>query len=210
MPTAAQCLVLALCVSACIAAELKSETTFKPDNCDAEGTRKSKAGDQLGMHYTGTIDESSATGEKGKQFDSSIGRGPFDFKLGSGQVIKGWDEGLLGMCIGEKRTLVIPPEKGYGESGAGGDIPGGATLKFTVECLTIEDAAPEPNIFKDIDHKHGNKDGKLTAEEIGKWFKAEQKQDMPKELMDSEDKDKDGFVTWEEFSGPKGGSKEEL
>merc|ERR1712100_831580 len=177
-------------------------TDLKPEGCDT--ARKSKKGDQLGMHYTGTIDESSAAGEKGKQFDSSIGRGPFDFALGQGQVIKGWDQGLLDMCVGEKRTLIIPPELGYGEQGAGGDIPGGATLKFTVECLKIGEAPPQPNIFKDIDHNHGNKDGKLTAEEIGAWFKKEQGQDMPKELMDSEDKDKDGFVSWEEFSGPKG------
>ena len=90
------------------ASELKVETTFKPDDCD----RLSKIGDHLWMHYTGTIDESSATGEPGAQFDSSIDRGdPFDFAIGKGMVIRGWDEGLLDMCVGEKRTLVIPPGK---------------------------------------------------------------------------------------------------
>merc|ERR1719149_608965 len=120
------------------------------------------------MHYTGTIDESSETGEKGKQFDSSVGRGPFDFALGQGQVIKGWDQGLLDMCVGEKRTLTIPPELGYGEKGAGADIPGGATLNFDVELVKIDDKAPpEPNIFKEIE---ASGDGKITLEELAKWF----------------------------------------
>merc|ERR1719247_1057737 len=145
-----------------IAAELKITTDFKPEGCDA--ARKSKKGDQLGMHYTGTIDESSATGEKGKQFDSSIGRGPFDFALGTGQVIKGWDEGLLDMCIGEKRTLIIPPEKGYGEAGAGGAIPGGATLNFDVELVGIDDSAPPPpNVFKELD---SDEDKKISKDEL--------------------------------------------
>jgi FKBP-type peptidyl-prolyl cis-trans isomerase len=121
------------------AQQLSVVTTSKPDNCDSEGTRKSQPGDSLSMHYTGTIDQSSSAGEKGKQFDSSIGRGPFSFKLGAGEVIKGWDEGLKAMCVGEKRTLVIPASMGYGDQGAGQDIPGGATLKFTVELLAISD-----------------------------------------------------------------------
>merc|ERR1719502_1997991 len=181
-------LIVAVMTVVSYAAELKIETTFKPEGCDT--AKKTKKGDQLSMHYTGTIDESSTTGEKGKQFDSSVGRGPFDFALGTGQVIKGWDEGLLDMCVGEKRTLIIPPEKGYGSQGAGADIPGGATLKFTVECLKIGEAPPQPNIFKEIDHEFGNKDGK------------------PAELMTQEDQNKDGFVSWDEFSGPKGDKAE--
>ncbi|KAI9344314.1 hypothetical protein BDR26DRAFT_857599 [Obelidium mucronatum] len=94
-------------------------------------TRKSADGDKLSMHYTGTIFGT------GKQFDSSVGRRPFQFTLGGGQVIKGWDQGLKDMCIGEKRTLTIPPSLGYGDRGAGGVIPGGATLVFDVELLDI-------------------------------------------------------------------------
>merc|ERR1712100_163557 len=97
-----------------------------------------KAGDKLSMHSTGTIDPNSATGVKGQKFDSSLDRGtPFSFTLGVGQVIQGGGKGLVGICPGEKRNLVIPPEMGYGSSGAGNAIPGGATLDFSVECLSI-------------------------------------------------------------------------
>lgn len=77
--------------------------------------------------------------EDGTEFDSSIPRGqPLSFTVGAGQVIKGWDQGLLGMCEGEKRRLVIPPELGYGNAGAGDKIPGGATLIFETELVKIE------------------------------------------------------------------------
>ncbi|XP_068117319.1 peptidyl-prolyl cis-trans isomerase FKBP2 isoform X2 [Hyperolius riggenbachi] len=93
---------------------------------------KSRKGDTLNMHYTGRL-------EDGTEFDSSMSRNqPFTFTLGAGQVIKGWDQGLLGMCEGEKRKLVIPPELGYGERGAPPKIPGGATLIFEVELLSIQ------------------------------------------------------------------------
>ncbi|KAJ3234975.1 FK506-binding protein 2A [Chytriomyces hyalinus] len=97
-----------------------------------ECTRKAKAGDKLSMHYTGTLFSN------GDKFDSSVDRNqPFEFTLGQGQVIKGWDQGLLDMCVGEKRKLIIPPAWGYGDRGAGGKIPGGATLVFHVELLDI-------------------------------------------------------------------------
>ena len=87
------------------------------------------------MHYTGWLWENGA---KGAKFDSSLDRGrPFEFPLGKGRVIKGWDEGVASMKIGGKRTLLIPPHLGYGASGAAGVIPPGATLLFEVELLGV-------------------------------------------------------------------------
>lgn len=90
---------------------------------------------------------------------------PFSFQLGVGQVIKGWDQGLLDMCVGEKRKLVIPPGMGYGDRGAGNVIPGGATLHFEVELINIGDSPPSTNVFKEIDN---DKDNQLSREEVSR------------------------------------------
>jgi FKBP-type peptidyl-prolyl cis-trans isomerase FkpA len=91
------------------------------------------------MQYTGWLYEGSASDNKGKQFDSSRTSGqPFKFPLGTGAVIKGWDQGVLGMKVGESRRLIIPPDLAYGDAGAGGVIPPGATLVFDVELVGIE------------------------------------------------------------------------
>jgi len=199
--------VLALATSALAATELSVTVTDGPTECADE--EKVAAGMNLSMHYTGSIDESSETGEKGKVFDSSVGRGQtFDFEIGQGRVIKGWDEGLVGLCKGAKATLVIPPEMGYGESGAGADIPGGATLKFEVEVVDIsDDAPPQPNFFAQIDTDGS---GDLTKEEVEAYFKDVVGRDIPEGLWEGEDKDGDGIISWEEFSGPKGDGPTEL
>ena len=94
-----------------------------------------KAGQTAVVHYTGYLFDKGA---KGKKFDSSVDRGqPFEFPVGAGRVIKGWDEGVASMKVGGKRTLLIPPQLGYGDRGAGGLIPPGATLLFEVELLRV-------------------------------------------------------------------------
>ena len=94
------------------------------------------AGNKVSVHYTGWLYKNDA---KGAKFDSSVDRGqPFQFTLGAHQVIAGWDQGVAGMKVGGKRTLIIPPELGYGARGAGGVIPPNATLMFDVELLRVQ------------------------------------------------------------------------
>jgi len=95
-----------------------------------------KTGQTCVMHYTGWLYDNGA---KGAKFDSSLDRGePFEFQIGMGQVIKGWDEGVATMKVGGKRTLIVPPQLGYGARGAGGVIPPNATLIFDVELLGVK------------------------------------------------------------------------
>jgi peptidylprolyl isomerase len=101
-----------------------------------EGTGPSAAGKTAVVHYTGWLYQN---GQKGAKFDSSVDRNePFEFPVGAGRVIKGWDEGVAGMKVGGKRTLIIPPALGYGARGAGGVIPPNATLMFDVELLGVK------------------------------------------------------------------------
>ena len=105
------------------------------DTAVGTGTEATK-GKKVSVHYTGWLYNN---GQKGNKFDSSLDRGqPFGFALGAGQVIRGWDEGVAGMKIGGKRTLIIPPDLGYGARGAGGVIPPNATLMFDVELLGVQ------------------------------------------------------------------------
>eukprot|EP00030_Apusomonadida_sp_AF-17_P005862 a676490_1298.p2 GENE.a676490_1298~~a676490_1298.p2 ORF type:complete len:150 (+),score=70.93 a676490_1298:65-451(+) len=109
--------------------KLEITNTHVPEVCD----RKTAKGDKIAVHYTGRLFDG------GKVFDSSVKRGtPFEFQLGGGQVIRGWDEGLLDMCVGEKRVLTIPPAMAYGAQGAGGLIPPNAALVFEVEMVSFK------------------------------------------------------------------------
>jgi len=190
---------------------LKIEHVSRPDACE----KTAENGNQLTMHYTGTLESD------GTKFDSSVDRKePFKFQLGVGQVIKGWDEGIVGMCVGEKRKLVVPPELGYGEQGAGDVIPGGATLVFDIELIDTEEGPAPVNVFKEID---SNDDKNIDREELSGYLKSQVEQirsaggpeadqadqmeadqdKLVEEIFSHEDKDKDGYISHDEFSGPK-------
>ncbi|WP_298432877.1 FKBP-type peptidyl-prolyl cis-trans isomerase [Ottowia sp.] len=115
--------------------------TTTPSGLQIEDTQagtgaEARKGQTVSVHYTGWL---FSNGQQGAKFDSSRDRGqPFAFPLGDGMVIRGWDEGVVGMKVGGQRTLIIPPEMGYGARGAGGVIPANATLKFDVELLGVE------------------------------------------------------------------------
>jgi FK506-binding protein 2 len=112
--------------------ELDIKTTFEPSNCNV----KAQKGDAIKVHYTGKLFSN------GNKFDSSHDRGqPLPLTLGVGQVIKGWDEGLVGMCVGETRTLTIPSHKAYGERGFGSVIPANSALVFDVELIGLTSKA---------------------------------------------------------------------
>jgi FKBP-type peptidyl-prolyl cis-trans isomerase len=110
---------------------------IKTDVTLGDGTLAT-AGKDVSVHYTGWLYDETATDHHGKKFDSSRDRGqPFEFPLGAGHVIKGWDQGVEGMKVGGQRTLIIPAALGYGARGAGGVIPPNATLVFDVELLGV-------------------------------------------------------------------------
>jgi len=118
-------------------ASLDLSLFHKIDTVIGHGT-EAFSGADVTVHYTGWLIDSNANDLKGQKFDSSVDRGQkFNFPLGQGHVIRGWDEGFAGMKIGGKRTLLIPPEMGYGARGAGGVIPPNATLMFEVELFEV-------------------------------------------------------------------------
>jgi peptidylprolyl isomerase len=114
---------------------IKTKSGLQYQDTKVGAGAKPATGDRCTMHYTGWLYKND---KKGKKFDSSLDRGkPFTFNIGQKEVIKGWDEGVATMKVGGKRTLIIPPDLGYGERGAGGVIPPNATLIFEVELLKV-------------------------------------------------------------------------
>lgn len=119
-----------------VAADVSALT--KDDRITGTGP-EARPGMTVSVHYTGWLYDPAAADKRGKKFDSSKDRGePFDFPLGAGQVIAGWDEGVAGMKVGGTRVLTIPSAMGYGPRGAGGDIPPNAALVFEVELLGVK------------------------------------------------------------------------
>ena len=119
-----------------IAAKVKTPTGLEYEVSQQGQGTAAVPGKMVQVHYTGWLNQQ---GQKGKKFDSSVDRGqPFVFTLGAGRVIKGWDEGVAGMKVGEKRTLYIPSNLGYGSRGAGAAIPPNSDLIFDVELLGVQ------------------------------------------------------------------------
>ncbi|EMD33572.1 hypothetical protein CERSUDRAFT_56611 [Gelatoporia subvermispora B] len=117
--------------------KLEIETTYKPSDCSL----KAQTGDQIKVHYTGKLFSN------GNKFDSSLDRGqPLPLTLGVGQVIKGWDQGLQGMCVGEKRTLTIPADLAYGSRGFGTVIPPNSALVFDCELTALDPKGPRQEL----------------------------------------------------------------
>ena len=139
-------LAASLGVSACgsdVAMEGSEMTTTESGlmitTTQAGSGAEAAAGNSVSVHYTGWLYDPENEDGRGTKFDSSVDRGqPFGFALGAGRVIAGWDEGVAGMLVGEKRELIIPSDLAYGSRGAGGVIPPDATLLFEVELLAIE------------------------------------------------------------------------
>ncbi|XP_019632329.1 PREDICTED: peptidyl-prolyl cis-trans isomerase FKBP9-like [Branchiostoma belcheri] len=197
------------------AEEVQVEVTFTPERC----TFKSEEGFFLRYHYNGTFPD-------GKKFDSSHDRGnTFDFTLGKGEVIKGMDQALRGMCAGEKRKITIPPHLAYGDAGVEGVIPSGATLVFEVEMVEVRDPSEDvPNVlfwwvgetptdaFGDMD---ANKDKIVTKDEFstycyeqvktgsGNFLAGRREADLIEDMFHFQDQDADGVISFAEFSGPK-------
>jgi peptidylprolyl isomerase len=132
-------LVAGVCATGALnpaAAQSATASGLQATDIKVGGGASPKPGQICVMHYTGWLYQN---GVKGKKFDSSVDRGqPFEFAIGKGQVIAGWDQGVATMKVGGKRTLIIPPELGYGARGAGGVIPPNATLMFEVELLGVK------------------------------------------------------------------------
>lgn len=142
LPPVVLALLLALCATACTPPGPPPGgrvAAFQAIDTAPGSGASAHLGDRVSVHYTGWLYDERKPDKHGPKFDSSVDRAePFTFALGAGQVIRGWDEGVAGMRVGGKRLLLLPPEYGYGDRGAGGVIPPGASLVFEVELLQVQ------------------------------------------------------------------------
>jgi len=232
--TAIMILSLVLLASICL---ISTEETMKievlkapPKDC----ARKAANGDVISMHYRGTLEKD------GKEFDSSYSRNqPFEFKLGAGMVISGWEQGIPGMCVGEKRKLIIPSSLAYGDSGFGDIIPAKSTLVFEIEMQAIKGYTPtdqetgdeDYELDEHHDHEHDHPDSfealdtdgnkEISMEEMTQYIKNFQDEHddgqvtedsvetIVSEIFQEDDKNKDGVISLEEYQHSAGGMESE-
>lgn len=152
------------------------------------------------IKYAVYIDESSATGEKGKIIDSKHANLPFHFILGKRAVIEGIDKGVEGMCVGGRRLLIIPPNMAFGDRGQDDIVPPGATLGVVVDLVQVMKNYDFNNVFSEIDL---DKDDRLNKYEVSQFFDR-RGQPVPSSLWSKEDKNRNGYIEWSEFTGTKG------
>jgi len=175
-------------------------------------SRRVKEGDYVYLDYEASIDASSTAGVVGHVFDSSyVRKKPWGVVVTSKHMnmVQGLFEGLLDMCEGEKRVITIPPELGFGDAGALPNIPGGATLRYEVVCVSIRGGAtksellPAGNVWSEIDV---DGDWRCTREELDAWFAKTNtgQTKAPEGLFAADDVNGDGIIEWHEFRGPKG------
>jgi len=173
----------------------------RPSYCE----RTTQRGDKLQVHFNASMGD-------GKVFETTHKKTPFEFVIGNGQVITGFEFGLMDMCIGEKRRLTIPSKYAYGSTTFGAKVPGRITLYFDVELSDFERMpypARKSNVFRVIDI---NDDGLLSKDEVQRYVRNTKLDDSKgeagitqvlKEIFQEEDRDKDGFIDHSEFSGIK-------
>ena len=181
------------------AQELKMKDLYVPKLCP----KVAEEGRGMWVNFVVMIDESSETGKKGDIIDSSHAENPFHFILGRGSVIQGFRDGVLNMCVGGKRQLIIPPNLAYGEEGNLPTVPPNATLNIIIELKQVMKKYNFDNIFSLID-KDNSRD--LSREEVSDFFDS-MGQNTPGSLWRVEDKNRDGVISWKEFTGPKGEDK---
>lgn len=194
-------ILLVSCI--CLASvQLKLEVLYRPIECE----RPSQYGDQVFIHYNGTKFET------GELFDHSRPTKPYRFQLGVGDVIDGFEEGLVDMCPGEIRRLTIPPHMAYGTEGGGTPQTPGGTVIYDVELIHAEQGPRHPDVFKSIDL---NSDKLISQYELAQYLRneveeqngqmhtEEEEKEILREIFLLEDVNKDGYISIREFSGNK-------
>lgn len=179
--------------------EVLITTIYRPANCEL----KASVGKTVSTRYKAYIHESSLNGAINSLVDAS--NGIFKSQVGSSGMIPGWNRGIEGMCVGEKRQVVIPPSLAYGQKGSGKKIPPNATLRFEIELVSIF-TKPNNALFNKMDR---DSDKFISYDEYVSFFEL-QKQEVPRMGFERQDKNFDLRISWDEFTGPKGYSPDDL